>query len=43
MTSKKYAHLHPSHLKKAVGIIEFKADSSYLAHANLKVVQSVGM
>lgn len=40
MTAKRYAHLHPSYLEKAVGIITFEADSPHLAHAHLKVVQS---
>ena len=39
MTSKKYAHLHPSYLKKAVGIIDFQANGAFLAHSNLKLVE----
>jgi hypothetical protein len=38
MTAKRYAHLHSSHMKKAVQIIAFEANSSHLAHDHLKMV-----
>jgi len=40
MTSKKYAHLHQSYMKKAVEIIEFKADSSNPTYTYLQAVKS---
>lgn len=43
-TAKKYAHLHPSYLKKAIESVSFEADtednSSRLAHTHLRVMQS---
>lgn len=40
MTAKRYAHLHSSHMKKAVQIISFEANSSRLAHGHLSIVAS---
>ncbi len=37
MTAKRYAHLHSSHMKKAVQIIAFEANSSRLAHDHLRL------
>lgn len=45
MTSRKYAHLHPSHLLKASHIVSFEADSEEgspeLAPNHLRVVESI--
>ena len=38
MTAKRYAHLHVNYLKDAVGIIDFKADSSQMVHDHLQIV-----
>jgi integrase/recombinase XerD len=39
-TAKKYAHLHPSFLKKAIETVSFEADSPHLAHGQLKLIES---
>lgn len=38
MTAKKYAHLHPDYMKKAIGIVSYEADSPHLAHTRLQLV-----
>jgi integrase len=38
MTSKKYAHLHPSYLLNAIQNVAFEANSPDLAHNHLRVV-----
>lgn len=40
ITAKKYAHLHPSYMKKATDHISFEATSPYLATAHLQLVAS---
>lgn len=40
MTAKKYAHLNLSHLKKAVGIVSYEADSPQTVHGHLQLVAS---
>ena len=40
MTAKRYAHLHSSHMKRAVEIIAFEANGSQMAHGKFELIAS---
>jgi integrase len=41
MTAKRYAHLHSSHMKRAVEIIAFEANGSQMAHGKFELIASI--